>query len=327
MRLQIRTNVLTLVTVLIGVAWQPANAQNYPSRPITIVVPYAAGGPTDITARRLAELMHKEIGATVLVENRPGAATTLAAAYVARAPKDGYTLIMAPGTLTSINPHVFRSLPYRTEDFAPISLVSKQPFAFTASNTLPAKTVAEFVAYGKAKTDGISFGTTGTGSMTHIIGEWIGRTLGVKMVEIPYKGTSASTVDLAAGRLDTQVEGIGSGSAVHKSGKARVVAVMSDERSPVLPDVPTFKETGFPDLQAFTYFGLLAPAGTSKPVIDKLHAAVVNAVASPDFVAKLKFTGEIAASSPSPEKYGELLEAEYQHWAHIIKPLNLKLDQ
>jgi tripartite-type tricarboxylate transporter receptor subunit TctC len=322
----IRRTVLALGAACAAACWLPAVAQEFPAKPITIVVPYAAGGPTDITARRIAELMSRSLGASVVVDNKPGASTAIGASHVARSPKDGYTLFIAPGTTTSINPHVFSSLPYKIEDFAPVSLVSRQPFVLTVASELPPKTVREFLEYANSRPDGVTFGTTGTGTMTHIIGEWIGSTLGVKMREVPYKGTSQSTIDLAGGRLDTQIEGVASGVNVHNGGKARVLAVMDDERSPTLPDVPTFKEAGFPELKAYTYFGLLAPAGTPRPVIDRLHKAVVDAVAAPDYVDKLKANGEQALSSKSPEQFGDVLRAEHQHWGRIIAPMNIKLN-
>jgi tripartite-type tricarboxylate transporter receptor subunit TctC len=327
MRPPARRNLLSLAALaLAGALVSPAGAQDFPNRPVTIVVPYAAGGPTDLTARRIGELMSRNLGVAVTVENRPGASTTIGAAHVARAAKDGHTLLMAPGTTTAINPHVFRSLPYRTDQFAPISLVSRQPFVLTVTPGLSPKSVTEFVAWGKAQGKGVNFGTTGTGTMTHIIGEWIGQELGVKMTEVPYKGTSQSTLDLVGGRLDTQVEGLASGSALHTSGKGRVLAVMDDERSPTMPDVPTFREAGFRDLKAYTYFGLLAPAGTPRAVIERLHRAVVAAVATPEYVERLRANGEQAMSSPSPEAYAQLIQAEHDHWGRIIRPLNIKLD-
>ncbi|MDB5819397.1 MAG: hypothetical protein JWQ11_3037 [Rhizobacter sp.] len=314
-----------LVVALAGAALT-AQAQSFSAKPITIVVPYAAGGPTDITARRLAEGMGKALSATVLVENRTGAATTVGASYVARAPKDGYTLILAPGTTTSINPYIYRNLSYKPEDFAPVSLVSRQAFAITAAPTLPAKNIAELIAYAKSKPGGITYGTTGTGSFTNILGEWVGRTLGIKVTEVPYKGTSAAYSDLLSGRIDINVEGVASAIPLSVGGRMKVLAVMGEERSPQMPDVPTLKESGFPDLVAYTNFGLLAPAGTPDAIIEKLHAGVVATVTNPEFIAKLAVGGEQAIPSPSPRQFGEFLKADYVHWGEIVKPLNLKLD-
>jgi tripartite-type tricarboxylate transporter receptor subunit TctC len=321
-----QSQLMRVAVVALCVCMTAVHADTYPSKPITIIVPYAAGGATDATARRIAEALSRSMSASVIVDNRPGAATTLAAAYVARAPKDGYTLLMAPGTTTSVNPYIYRHLSYKSEDFAAISLVSKQAFALTATQSLPAKSIAEFVAYAQAKTEGITYGTTGTGSLTNIIGEWIGRTIGIKVTEVPYKGTSPSTIDLIGGRIDTQVEGITNAIPMHVSGKTRIIGVMSETRLPLVPDVPTFREAGYPNLVAYTYFGLLAPAGTPADVINKLHAAVVAAVAAPDFASKLAAGGEVAVSSASPKQYASFLHDEYERWGVIVKPLNLKLD-
>ncbi|WP_315123321.1 tripartite tricarboxylate transporter substrate binding protein [Comamonas antarctica] len=301
-------------------------AQAFPSKPVTIVVPYAPGGPTDITARRVGELMAKNLGTAVLIENRPGAATTLAAAYIARAPKDGYTLFMAPGTTTSVNPYIYRRLSYKPEEFAPISIVSRLPFGVVAAPDFPAKNMQEFIAWAKAKPGGVSYGTTGTGSLTNIIGEWMGRTLGVKMVEVPYKGTAAAYADLMGGRIDVNIEVMSSAIGMHQAGKVRILGIMSEERAAQIPDVATLREAGYPNLVAYTNFGLLAPAGTPAPVINRLHQAVVAAVATPDFAAKLAAGGETAVSSASPKQFGELLHAEYVHWGAIVKPMNLALD-
>lgn len=308
-----------------GATALPSWAQAYPAKQITIVVPYTAGGPTDLTARRIAEQLGKILNTTVVVDNRTGAATLVAAEYVARAPKDGYTLLFAPGTTTSANPHLFRKLPYKIDDFAPISLVSKQPFVLTAAANLQVKNLAELVAYAKKRPEGINFGTTGVGSLTHIIGKWIGRTLDITMQDVPYKGTAAAVGDMLGGRLDSQVEGIVSAIPLHKSAKARVVAVMGEERSPSLPDVPTFKEAGHPDLVAFIMFGLLAPAGTPADIVEKLRLATVKAVEQPGYRDRMAENGEIAVSSASRKEYADLLQREYEAWGQVIKPLNLEL--
>lgn len=303
-----------------------AQAQAFPARPIVIVVPYAAGGPTDITARRLAEAMAKSMSATVIVENRPGAATTVAAAYVAKAPKDGYTLLMAPGTTTSINPYLYSKLSYKLEDFAPVSQVSRQGFAITTSPTQPMRNLQELVSWAKAKGTPVTYGTTGTGSMTHILGEWVGRTLGVPVTEIPYKGTAQVLPDLISGRIDLSVDGFASAVPYYTSGKVKVLGVMTEERAAKMPDVETTREAGHPVLVAYTNFGLLAPAGTPADIVEKLHRGVVAGASSPEFIAALTAGGEQVRTSASPQQFAEFLRAEYAHWGPIVKPLNLKLD-
>lgn len=304
-----------------------ADTSSYPSKNITIVVPYAAGGPTDITARRLAESMSKQLKATIVVENKPGAATAIAASYVAKAPKDGYTLLMSLLTTTAVNPHTYRSLPYKLDDFSPISLISRQPVVLTVSSSVPARTVSELVELVRNSPDKrLTHGSTGVGSQTHIIGQWMGRTLGIDVADIPYKGTAESTADIVAGRLQVRSDAISTAAAMHKSKSAKVLAVMANERSSLLPDVPTFKESGYPDLLAYLDLGLLAPAGTPQAVIQKLHAAAVATVASPEFSGKLSGNGEVPQSSPSPADFAQFLQREYTNWGNIIRPLNIKLE-
>ncbi|ARU04288.1 hypothetical protein CCO03_05990 [Comamonas serinivorans] len=320
---------LGLAVALTGISL-PAVAQggaaSFPAKPITLVVPYAAGGPTDVTARRLAELMGKAFNATVLVENRTGAATIVAAEYVARAPKDGYTLLFAPGTTTSMNPHLYKKLNYRMEDFAPITLVSRQPFVLTAGPVTRVTDFAGFNRYAKAKTEGVSFGTTGVGSFTHILGDWMGKVLAWNMQNVPYKGSAASVADLVGGRLDSQVEAIASGLQLDKGGKAHVVAVMDTKRSPILPKVPTFAELGHPELVAYVTFGLLAPAGTPDAVLDKLYQAAVQATRDKQFVAQMADVGEEPAPSASRQAYGQWLRDENVRWGKLIAPLGIQLD-
>ncbi len=303
-----------------------AAADPFPAKAITIIVPYAAGGPTDLTARLLAEGLAKELGVGVLVENKTGAATIVAVNYLLAAPRDGYTIMMAPGTTTSMNPHLYQNLSYKPSDLAAISLVTRQPFTVTASPGLPAKDIKGMVELAKSRPDGLTFGTTGTGSMTHIVGSWVGDTLGIKMTEVPYKGTAASTVDLIGNRLDLQLEVIASAAQVHNAGRAHVLGLLSDKRSELIPDVPTFKELGYPQLEAYTYFGLLAAAGTPPERIERLRAATEAVAGSPAFMRTIAASGAIADPSKTSQIYTDLLQREYETWGRIIKPMNIQLD-
>ena len=290
-------------------AWADSS---FPAKPITLIVPYAAGGPTDVTARRLAEIMSRQLKSPVVVDNKTGAATIVAAEYVARAPKDGHTLLFAPGTTTSMNPHLYKKLSYKVSDFTPISLVSRQPFVLTAGPVTQVTDFAGFDKYAKARKDGVSFGTTGVGSFTHILGDWMGKQLGWRMQNVPYKGSAASVADLLGGRLDSQVEAVASGLQLDKGGKAHVVAVMDSKRSPVLPKVPTFAELGYPELVAYVTFGVLAPAGTPEAVLDKLHQAVVQATRDKALVEQMAQVGEEPAPSASRQAFGQWLHSENQ---------------
>lgn len=288
-------------------------AQVFPARAITLVAPYAPGGPSDTTARRLAELMSRSLGQPVIVENRIGAAGAIAASFVAKAPKDGYTLFFAPGTVTAANPFVYKSLPYKLEDFAAVAPISKQPTVLTAAPGLPVTSFFDLLRYAGAHQNGISFASTGIGSATHVIGEWISRTTDMKMTHIPYKGTAQSMTDLISGRVDAQVEGLVSAIPMHRSGKTHVQGILSEERSAMLPDVRTFREMGYPDLVAYGSFGLLAPAGTPDTALERLHTVVSAITAVPKFVAKLAENGEVPERSPSRQAHASFLQEDRAH--------------
>jgi len=304
----------------------PARGQDFSAKPITIVVPFAVGGATDVTARRLADELARSLKTTVVVENKPGAGSFVATTYVTKAPKDGHTLLFGGSGITSVNPHIFRNLPYKVSDLAPVSTVSKQAFVLNGHAGLPVRTVAELVAYARTRPDGLAIGTVGTGTTSHILAEWIARTLGIKAVFVPYKGTSQSTIDLISGRIDVQMDGMSTAIPMHRAGKTRIVASMGNERFSLPDGVQTFGEAGFPELVAYAQFALLAPAGTPDPVIRRLHAAVAAAVRLPEIADKLRAGGEIPEASASPEEYAALIRSEDKRWGDIIRPMNLRLD-
>jgi tripartite-type tricarboxylate transporter receptor subunit TctC len=304
----------------------PSFAQSYPAKHITIVVPYSAGGNTDVTARRFAESLGHQLKVPIIIENRPGGATNIAAAYVARAPRDGHTLLLAPGTMTSVNPYLFRSLPFRLQDFAPITLITKQAFVLSSTRQLPIQSLADLVAYAKSKAEGVTYGHVGTGSVTHIVGEWIASALGIKATGIPYKGVAQSTIDLIAGRIDLQIDGISTAVPMHQAGKLRILASMGAERSILPVGIPTFQEAGYPGMYGYAFFGLMAPAGTPEAVINTLHAASKAAMATPEFNDYFATKGEEPSPSPTPQHYVAHLNAEAERWGRILKPMNIQLD-
>lgn len=313
--------------VALSAASGTLHAQEFPSKPITIVVHYSAGGPTDISARTVAAEMSKSLGVNVIIENKPGAGGFVAATYVAKAPKDGYTLLFAGNTITTTNPNLYKSLPYKVSDFSPVSSVSKQAYVVLTHPLLPIKTVADMVAYAKQKPEGVTIGTVGTGTQTHIVAEWLGRTLGIKVTPVQYKGTAQSSIDLIGGRLDLTLDALSTGAAMHNAGKVRIVVSMGQERPRILPaDVQTFTEAGYPALYTYSEMGLIAPAGTPEPVIRKLHAAVLAALKVPAVVEAMQSRGEVPTPSASPGEFGVFIRKETVRWNEIIKPMNLQLD-
>lgn len=321
-----RRRAVLVSTLALAAAGARAQSADFPTKPITLVVPFAPGGSTDVTARRVAEEMQKTLRTSVVIENKPGAGSFVATTQVTKSPKDGYTLLFAgPGILT-LNPHIFRNLPYKVTDLVPVSTVSKQAFVVNGSPAIPVRTVAELVAFAKSKPEGLSIGTVGTGTTSHILAEWIARTLGIKAVFVPYKGTSQSTIDLISGRIDVQIDGISTAVAMHTAGKTRIVASMGAERS-ILPDgAQTFGEAGYPQLVAYANFAVMAPAGTPDPVVRKLHAAIVAAVGVPALAEKLRANGELPDPSASPEEFAALVRTDFKRWGDIVKPMNLSLD-
>jgi tripartite-type tricarboxylate transporter receptor subunit TctC len=320
-----RRNLLLAATTF-ALAVPVAQAQEFPSRSISLVVPFAAGGATDVTARRLAEGMAAVLGVPVVVDNKPSAGGFVAATQVANAPKDGYTLLFTGTNAMSLNPLVYRKLPYRPEDLLPISTVSRQAFAVNANLSVPVGSVAEFVAYAKTKPEGVAFGTVGVGTTSHILAEWIGQSLGINIRTVPYKGTSQSTVDLVGGRIDIQIDVVSTGVSMHKSGKTRLLAAMGRERSILPQGVGNFADAGYPDLVAYSEVGVFAPRGIQDAVLNKIHATIVKVVQQPEFAGKLAANGEIAATSGSPAEYAARISSENARWAPVVRRVNLNLD-
>ena len=315
-----------LAASALGAATGRLWAQDYPSRPITFTVPFAAGGTADVTARRLAEALGKVLNVSVVVENKPSAGAFIATSYVARAPKDGYNLLFSTNNALALNPFIYKSLPYKPQDLTPVSLVSRQAFALSGSVHAPFRTLAEFVRWAKAQPNGVQMGTTGIGTTTHILGEWIAQEIGFKLNVVPYKGVSQSTIDLIAGRIPIQMDGISTAAKLHQAGKTRVIAAMGEDRAGLPEGASNFREGGYPELVAYADFGLLAPTGTPSPIIDRLHRAVVTAVNQAEFRDSLAAGGETASASASPRDYAERIAKERARWERIVKPMNLQLD-
>jgi tripartite-type tricarboxylate transporter receptor subunit TctC len=308
-------------------AWSAAAraADSFPAKPISIIVPYAAGGFTDIVARLVAQKMSQQLGQPVIVENKAGASTIIGAEYVARAAPDGYTLLMAVTTTLSSNPFLFKKLPYKSADFLPIALTGLTPFVLSASPTVPANNLKELIALEKSKPGTFNMATLGTGSSTHLVGEMFNQLAGIKLNMIPYKGAGPALSDLMGGHVQLYFDAISTSAPLFRSGKLKGIAIASENRSPVIPDLPTFAESGLAGMQAASWYGLLAPAGTPAEVIDLLNRAVNDALRAPDVHARVEQEGA-AAPVLSPQRFGELIEQHTRTWERIIKPLNIQLD-
>ncbi|MBK1657288.1 tripartite tricarboxylate transporter substrate binding protein [Paracraurococcus ruber] len=300
----------------------PALAQ-VTGRPITLVVPFPPGGSTDLMGRLLADRMQGALGQPVVVENRGGSATVVGADYVARAAPDGFTVLVNSGTTLTLNPLLMRSLPYRLEDFAPVSLLSTLPFAFLLQNRLPA-TIPEFVALAKARPGRLNYGTNGPSSFNNIAAVLVAEQLGIRMQDVTYRGDAQQLNDFLAGTLDLLVVGGASAIAPHRNGQGRIIGWTGDRRLPATPDIPTFAEVA-PGAVAQTYFGLAVPARTPRTAVERLSQAAAAALQEPALRDRLLAEGQFALGT-GPEEYGAFLRAEAARWAPVLQRMNLQID-
>ncbi len=311
------------VLMMLGVG--AAQAQSFPTRPLRVVAPFTAGSTVDIMARVVSAKLSDVIGQQVLVENRVGAGGAVGIEAVARAPKDGYTMVLTASGLAII-PGLNPNLSWDpVKDFAPISQVATGPLIIVVNNDVPAKTLKELVALAKAKPGSLRYGHSGVGSTQHMAGQLLNVAAGINLGDVPYKGNEEALADLLAGRLEMNFQGIPSVISQIRAGKIRTIAVTSQKRSAVVPDVPTVAEAGFPDATASVWFGLLAPAGTPRPVVDKLSQSVVTVMKSQDVIDALAKGGSEAVSS-TPDEFARLIREEVATWAKVIKQRGIKLE-
>ena len=323
------TSVAALIgalALLPGGAQAQAQAQEpWPNKPISLVVPYPPGGTSDVIGRQLAQRLREELGQTVIVENKAGAATAIGATFVARAPKDGYTLLLSAGTTFTVNPNFNDKLPYKLDDFEPVAPVATVPFAFVVRKDFPAKTVREYAAYAKANPGKINNATNGQASMVHLLGELIASGLDVKLTQVHYKGAAPATMDMLGGVIDSNVEALTSAVPNVNAGQYRVLAVLSADRQPLMPEVPTFRELGYPAIVGETWFAVFAPAGTPRPVLDKLSAAVRKITSSLTFSESMRKIGN-EAKTGTPAELRATTVAQHQLWGDLIRRLNIKAE-
>jgi tripartite-type tricarboxylate transporter receptor subunit TctC len=300
-----------------------ALAQAYPARPVRIVVPVAPGGALDILARLIAQWLTDHMSQTFIIENRPGAGTNIGVAAVAHAAPDGYTLLLIPQSVTT-NATLYRDLDFNfLRDIVPIAMISKLPLVMEITPSIPAKTVAEFIAYAKAHPGKISMASGGSGSASHIGGEFFKMKTGVDMVHVPYRGGAPGLVDLIGGQVQIMFSPLPESLAAIKGDKVRALAVTTAERSKALPDVPTVAET-VPGFEASTWQGIGAPKGTPADIVDKLNREINAALADPKIKARLDDLGSIPTPM-SPAAYEKLIVDETQKWGDVIKAAHITL--
>lgn len=302
-----------------------ASAQDgYPNKPITMVVPASAGGTTDLAARMTAQALGPVLGQTLVVENKGGGNGNIAAAQVKRAEADGYTLLMQYSGFHVISPHLGKSS-WELKDFVPVANVLSAPQIVVVRGDLPVNTMQELVAYAKANPMKLNYASSGNGSLQHVTGVQLERAAGVQMMHVPYKGTGPALQDLLGGQVDLTF-GTAPPFMPHiQAGKLKVLAVTGKERLPSLPDVPTTAETGFPGVNATSWFAMFAPAGTPAAIVSKLESDVRNALAEPDFQQKARDQGA-AADFMDSKALGDMVQRDWDMWAQIVKEANIKGD-
>jgi tripartite-type tricarboxylate transporter receptor subunit TctC len=295
-----------------------AQAQPFPSKPVRLVVPFPAGGSTDIISRTLGQELSEMWGQPVVIENRPGGSTIIGTDIVAKAAPDGYTLLVTPAAFTIV-PSLIDKLPYDpAKDFAPITLINTTPLVAVVNLSVPAKSIRELIALARARPGALNFGSSGSGGSNHLAGELFNAMAGVKIVHIPYKGNAPALTDHVGGHVDLLFNGLTSALPLIKAGKLRPLAVTSLTRSGALPDIPTLDELGLKGFQAVAWNGLSAPARTPKDVIGRINADVLKVIRSPGFVEQLKAEGSDPVGD-SPVQFAAFLREETAKWSKVIK--------
>lgn len=300
-------------------------AAAYPDHPIRLVVGFSAGGTTDVVARIVGKEISQELGQPVVVENRPGAGSNIGTELVARAKPDGYTLYMVAVT-SAINQTLYKNIKFNlVKDFAPVALAVKVPNVLVVNPKVPAHSVKELVAYAKANPGKLNFASSGSGTSIHMAGELFKQRAGVDILHVPYKGSAPAETDLMGGQVDMMFDNMPAAWPHVKAGKLRALAVTTAERSKTAPDLPTMEESGFPNFDVSSWFGVLAPAGTPADVVNKLNAAVEKAISKPDVQKRFTDLGAVAVKT-TPAEFGEFIKSEVATWAKVVKASGATVD-
>jgi tripartite-type tricarboxylate transporter receptor subunit TctC len=303
-----------------------AYAQDYPTRPVRLIVPTAPGGGTDISARLIAPRLSEVLGQTVVVENRAGGNTSVGVEFVARSPHDGYTLLMGISSIT-INPHTQSKVPYDpVKDFAPVTQVVVVPLLLVSHPSLPARSLKELIAFTRTRPGQLNYGTGSVGSNPHLAMELFLSMAGLKVVHVPYRGQGPAMIDLVAGHLQLMMANLLTALPHVRSGRARAYGVSSIQRSNVAPEIPTIAEAGVPGYEVVQWFGVLAPANTPRDIIARLHAATVRVLQDPS--VKERFAGDGADTiGNTPEEFAAIIRADLKKWGKMVKDAGIKPDQ
>jgi tripartite-type tricarboxylate transporter receptor subunit TctC len=317
-------SILRIIAATVALSLVPGlvAAQAFPSKPVKIVVPFVAGGATDVVARLLAQKLTEAWGQTVFVENRAGAGGNIGADVVAKSPPDGYTILMTSGSIVTANPYIYKSMTFDpAKDLVPITNVASGPQVIVVNTNVPAKDLREFIAMAKAAPGKVNYGSAGVGTQTHLAFENFLYSAGADMTHVPYKGEAAVITDLMGGQIQAATPNLGAAMGFIKEGKLRALAVTSRERNPQLPDVPAASEI-IPGFENAGWFGLMAPAGTPKEVVDRIYRDSAKILNSDEFRAKLAQQG-MAPVANSPAEFAAAIREESGRWAKVVKERGL----
>ena len=321
-----RASRIAIVILAASLAAPALAQQDYPNRPVRMIVPYPPGGPTDIMGRLTAEVLAKRLGQNVVVDNRGGAATAIGAEMAARAPADGYTLLVSSETTFAVTPALKDKLPYHPErDFAPISQLTTQPYVLAVTNGLPVTSVTQLIAHGKANPGKLAYGSAGLGGANHLAGAMFAHSAGIDALHVPYKGNGPALVDLTGGQIQFM---LGSISSIYPHGaakKIRMLAVAASKRTPSAPELPTFTEAGMPGFQVNGWNCIVAPRGTPAHIVKRLHAEIVAGFKQPDVLDRLK-KQSIEPVASSPEQLAAHIKSEYARYGKLIKAIGLTVE-
>lgn len=314
------------VAAIAALSMTPALSQSYPTKPVKLVVPYPPGGSADILGRAIGQKLADQIGQPVVVENRPGAGTAVGSEFVARSAADGYTLLLGTVSSHAMNPALSGKLGYDpVKDFSPIVPVATIPFVLVVHPSVPAQSVKEFVEYAKSRPGKVNYSSAGTGTSNHLAGELFNLSAGVGMTHVPYKGSAPALQDLIAGHVQAMFDLVSTALPRVRAGAVKAIAVTSGARVPSLPDVPTLKESGYPDYEVTAWFGLFAPAGTPPEIVDRLNAEAGKAIASAELKEKLGALG-METMQGSPQTFAKLVTSDLDKWQGVVKSAKIQAE-
>ena len=308
-----------LALLMAGAAGVQAQAQ-WPEKPVRVIVPFPASGATDLVARVVAQRVATDLGQQLVIDNKPGAGGTIGAAEAAKAQPDGYTLLLTTSSTHAISPHLMPRLAYDArKDFTPVAHLADAPSVLLVTNALPVKTVGELVAYAKANPGKLNYATSGNGTIVHLNSAAFSAQAGIEMTHVPYKGTALAIPDMVSGQVQVLFDSLPTGMPHVKSGRLKALAVTSEKRSALAPELPTVAESGMPGYSSVTWFGLYLPAGASPALVERVNKAFAKALQSPELAANLAKLGVEPAAPSTPAQFGAMVQTDSDRWASVIR--------